>query len=44
LGARAFRLAIAIEENAQKSTLGLLAVLPWLKALAYAAFEAASQI
>jgi len=35
-------LVIALERNAQKSTLALLVALPWLKALAYAAFEAAS--
>src|SRR5271156_4673035 len=37
-------LVVAIEENAQKSTSSLLVALPWLKAQAYAAFEAASQI
>jgi hypothetical protein len=44
LRGQAFRLAIAIEENARKSMLTLLVALPWLKAQAYAAFEAASQV
>src|SRR5271154_6941378 len=39
-----FRLVVAIGENTHKSASSLLVALPWLKALAYAAFEAASQI